>query len=189
MMAWEGCYKGVNSCLSHFTMFACIAFVLSALAVAVSAQTPFAIVNNCGYQVDPAFFPAATASDGSLTGGFPLAAGASADVTLGATWSGRIWGRTGCDADGNCQTGGCGAESCTGPAGAGPTLAQFTLDGWSNLDFFNPSTADGFNLALTIVPGPQCSTAAQSCTAEGQGNGCGSTSSCPTGTNYTIQFC
>lgn len=59
MMAWEGCYKGgesftrftsylllrrnrpltsVNSCLSHFTMFACIAFVLSALAVAVSAQ-------------------------------------------------------------------------------------------------------------------------------------------------------
>ena len=88
------------------------------------------MTNNCGYQVDPAFYPTATASDGSATGGFPLAAGASASVSLDAAWAngGRIWGRTGCDAAGNCQTGGCGAESCSGPAGSGVTLAQFSIN-------------------------------------------------------------
>ena len=88
------------------------------------------MTNNCGYQVDPAFYPTAIASDGSATGGFPLSASGSASVSLDAAWAngGRIWGRTGCDAAGSCQTGGCGAENCTGPAGSGVTLAQFSID-------------------------------------------------------------
>ncbi|TFY56025.1 hypothetical protein EVJ58_g7884 [Rhodofomes roseus] len=171
-------------------MFARAIIALGALAATAYAQTNVTLTNNCTYQVDPAFYPAVNASDGSTTGGFPLDSGASANVTLDPTYSGRIWGRTGCDADGNCLTGSCpGGENCTGPAPAGPTLAQFTLDGYAGLDYFNPSTTDGFNLPVTITPGPGCSTGPQSCTADNEGTGCGDTSTCPTGTSYTISFC
>ncbi|KAH9922743.1 thaumatin, partial [Fomitopsis serialis] len=133
--------------------------VLAALA-AIASATTVTVTNNCGYEVDPGFYPAATASDG-----------------------GRIWGRTGCDASGNCQTGGCsGGENCTAPA-------AFTINSWESLDFFNPSTTDGFNVAVTITPGTGCTTGAQACTAQDEGDGCGMTSSCPTGTDYTVSFC
>ncbi|KZT66822.1 Osmotin, thaumatin-like protein [Daedalea quercina L-15889] len=171
-------------------MFSRNTLILVALAAVASAQTSITLTNDCTYQVDPAFYPDAIASDGSATGGFPLAAGASAGVTLDPTYSGRIWGRTGCDSDGDCATGQCpGGENCTGPAAAGPTLAQFTLDGYDSLDFFNPSTTDGFNVAITITPGAGCSVGPQSCTADNEGTGCGDTSACPTGTSYTVSFC
>ncbi|KAI0729972.1 Osmotin thaumatin-like protein [Fomitopsis betulina] len=163
---------------------------LGTLVASAFSLTSITLSNNCTYQVDPAFFPVGIASDGSSTGGFPLAAGALVGASLSATYSGRIWGRTGCDADGICSTGECpGGENCTGPAPAGPTLAQFTLDGYDNLDFFDPSTTDGFNIPLTITPGTGCSTGPQSCTAAGEGTGCGDTSACATGTSYTITFC
>ncbi|TFY56713.1 hypothetical protein EVJ58_g7470 [Rhodofomes roseus] len=172
-------------------MFARAFAVLVAFAAAVSATT-VTLTNNCGYEVDPGFYPTATASDGSSTGGFAIAAGSSSSVSLDSAWSagGRIWGRTGCDASGTCQTGSCtGGENCTAPAGSGVTLAQFTINAWNNLDFFNPSTTDGFNVAVTITPGTGCTTGPQACTASDEGDGCGMTSSCPTGTDYTIAFC
>lgn len=88
------------------------------------------VLNNCADKIDPAFFPAATTSTGAL-GGFPLSAGKMKTVTLPAGYSGRAWGRTGCDSDGNCATGGCpsGGVNCTSPSEVGPTLAQFTIDG------------------------------------------------------------
>ncbi|KZT30730.1 Osmotin thaumatin-like protein [Neolentinus lepideus HHB14362 ss-1] len=154
-------------------------------------RTSVDIFNNCSYQVDPAFYPMAS-EDGTATGGFPLIAGASQVVTLYSGWSGRIWGRTGCNSAGVCTSGGCpsGGENCTSPAPTGPTLAQFTIDGYADFDYFNPTSGDNFNIPLTIEPGSGCSTAPVSCIdANGDGNGCGATSSCPTGTSYTIQFC
>ncbi|KZT65251.1 Osmotin, thaumatin-like protein [Daedalea quercina L-15889] len=169
-------------------MFARTFIAIAALVAAASATT-VNLTNSCGYQVDPGFYPAATASDGSSTGGFAVAAGSSSSVSLDSTWSGRIWGRTGCDASGNCQTGGCGSESCTSPAGSGVTLAQFSINSWDSLDFFTPSTTDGFNIAVTITPGSGCTTSPVACTGQDMGNGCNATNSCPTGTNYTISFC
>lgn len=86
-------------------------------------------VNNCGETIDPGFFPAAGTNN--ATGGFTLGAGQTQNVSLPSGYSGRVWGRTGCDASGNnCATGGCtGGIDCTSPAGAGPTLAQFTING------------------------------------------------------------
>ena len=45
-------------------------------------------------------------------GGFCLEAGAQQVLTLPDRWSGRIWGRSGCDASGKCLTGGCGGIDC-----------------------------------------------------------------------------
>ncbi|EIN09642.1 Osmotin thaumatin-like protein [Punctularia strigosozonata HHB-11173 SS5] len=168
-------------------MFPSIALTLAALA-GLAASTTITVVNHCSSAVDPGFFPAA--NNGAL-GGFALAAGASQAVTLPSGYSGRAWGRTGCDDAGVCTTGSCsGGVNCTAPAAAGPTLAQFTINGFSNLDFFNPGVADGFNIPVTITPGAGCSTAAVTCSnAAGAGNGCGATSTCPTGTAYTLSFC
>jgi hypothetical protein len=84
-------------------------------------------VNNCGAQVDPAFFPAV--SNGTQTGGFALAAGDRRAVTLAAGYAGRVWGRTGCNAAGNCTTGTCpGGEECAGPAPGVLTVVQLNIN-------------------------------------------------------------
>ncbi|EIM91870.1 Osmotin thaumatin-like protein [Stereum hirsutum FP-91666 SS1] len=169
-------------------MFFARVVILAAAAVTSVVATSVTIVNNCGDQIDPAIFPAA---DNGL-GGFALSAGSQNTVSLPDGYSGRIWGREGCDSDGNCSSGQCsaGGVNCTGPSLTGPTIAQFTIDGFSSLDFFNPSVADGFNLVTTITPDSSCSTGAVSCTnAAGDGTGCGDTSTCATGTSYTVSFC
>jgi hypothetical protein len=89
------------------------------------------VVNHCGSNIAPAFYPAA--NNGAL-GGFRLASGASQAVTFPDGYSGRIWGRTGCNAAGVCTSGNCnGGINCTSPAAAGPTLAQFTMNGYAIL--------------------------------------------------------
>lgn len=85
--------------------------------------------NNCGYQVDAAFFPTVEFNQ-SQTGGFALtSAHPSATVLLADNYDGEIWGRTGCDANGNCESGGCpGGESCTAPLDTYATIARFHLN-------------------------------------------------------------
>lgn len=85
--------------------------------------------NNCNYQVDAAFFPTVGFNQ-SQTGGFALtSAHPSATVLLEDNYDGQIWGRTGCDANGNCYSGGCpGGESCTGPLDTYATIARFQLN-------------------------------------------------------------
>ena len=85
--------------------------------------------NNCGYQVDAAFYPTVEFNQ-TQTGGFALtSAHPSATVLLADYYNGQIWGRTGCDAEGNCATGGCpSGESCTGPPNGVATVANFALN-------------------------------------------------------------
>ncbi|CAG7900718.1 unnamed protein product [Brassica rapa] len=54
-----------------------------------------------------------------------------------------------------CVTGDCGSSKieCSGAGGKPPaTIAEFTLNGASNLDFFDISLVDGYNIPVTIVP-------------------------------------
>lgn len=65
--------------------------------------------------------------------------------------SGRVWGKTGCDEIGqNCITGDSppGGRTTLQPV----TLAEFGLDKYLGLDFYDISLVDGFNLPLTIRP-------------------------------------
>ncbi|KAJ8443091.1 hypothetical protein Cgig2_030859 [Carnegiea gigantea] len=82
---------------------------------------------------------------------------------------GRIWARTGCTSTGpnglTCTTGDCGGVlQCTGYGKPPNTLAEYTLNGFSNLDYFDISLVDGFNVPLSFLPtnngctvGPTCS--------------------------------
>ncbi|KAH0850743.1 hypothetical protein HID58_091186, partial [Brassica napus] len=69
-------------------------------------------------------------------------------------WSGRIWGRTGCNFDktgtGTCETGSCGSTLKCSASGKPPaSLAEFTL---AALDFYDVSLVDGFNLPMSVTP-------------------------------------
>ncbi|MFF5290189.1 thaumatin family protein [Paractinoplanes globisporus] len=84
-----------------------------------------------------------------------LAPGASTSVLLPTGWGGRIWARTGCHTDGSgrnvCQSGYCAdSEACVQPDPAPTTLAEFALDAWSGLDFYDVSMVDGANLPMWI---------------------------------------
>lgn len=91
-------------------------------------RNPLTLVNNCNTQIDPAFYPAVQDHNRNPTGGFELGAGQQYTAYLLSGWSGHIWGRTDCDANGICATGSCaGGVSCDGDAPDGTTLAQLTI--------------------------------------------------------------
>ncbi|XVU27948.1 thaumatin family protein [Actinoplanes sp. CA-054009] len=84
-----------------------------------------------------------------------LKPGASTSVVLPQGWGGRIWARTGCHLDGSgrnvCQSGYCAdSEACVQPDPAPTTLAEFALDAWAGLDFYDVSMVDGANLPMWI---------------------------------------
>ena len=87
-------------------------------------------------------------------GGFSLHPGAIRSVNFEKSWAGRIWGRTGCDSSGRCETGDCGNKvECNGAGGVPPvTLAEITFDGHSDQDFYDISLVDGYNLAMRMKP-------------------------------------
>lgn len=101
-------------------------------------------------------------------GGWTLPAGASSSVSIPAGWAGRFWGRRGCNFDGNgngtCATGDCGGRLlCNGAGGIPPTsLAEFTLNGGGNVDYYDVSLVDGYDLPIAISSdggacgGPTC---------------------------------
>ncbi|WP_197076702.1 thaumatin family protein [Hymenobacter terrenus] len=93
-------------------------------------------------------------------GGWYLAPnGGRVTVTVPNGWEGRFWGRTGCqfDANGNgtCETGDCGnGLNCKGSWGKSATLAEFKFNGWQNMDFYDVSLIDGYNIPMLIIPVP-----------------------------------
>lgn len=116
----------------------------------------FLIANNCKYNVWPGFLSNAGIAPLSTTG-FQLLPGQSRTVDLPSGWSGRLWGRTGCNFDssgkGNCSTADCGGSlECNG-AGALPpaSLAEFTFGQGEAQDFYDVSLVDGYNLPMLIT--------------------------------------
>jgi hypothetical protein len=87
--------------------------------------------------------------------GWRLPAGQQLTITVPNHWNGRFWGRTGCQFDaagkGGCQTGGCnGRLECQGFGAIPATLAEYDLDAWDHLDFYDVSMVDGSNLPMYI---------------------------------------
>ncbi|XP_020582576.1 thaumatin-like protein 1 [Phalaenopsis equestris] len=121
--------------------------------------TTFTITNNCAYTVWPGILSGAGTAPLDTTG-FSLRSGESHPLQIPSSWSGRLWARTHCSTDPitglfSCATGDCGSgkPECSG-AGASPpaTLAEFTLDGSSDMDFFDVSLVDGYNLPMLVSP-------------------------------------
>ena len=80
-----------------------------------------------------------------------------------ANWAGRFWARTGCSSSSqSCSTGDCGTSGgttwweCQGRTGQNPqTLCEFTFDGVGNtpnLDVYDVSLVNGYNISATIEP-------------------------------------
>lgn len=167
------------------------ALIVSSCIISGCSATTFNVVNGCSYTVWPASW--STASGG---GGSTLAPGGQWTLTVGAGWSGRVWGRTGCSASGNnCQTGDCGGLVCTG-SGQPATLFEATVDGGNNLDYYDISIIDAFNLPMSVTPSTSTCTSLSCQNADcpqppiyrvPECSGC--TQGCAYGTSYTIRFC
>jgi hypothetical protein len=96
-----------------------------------------------------------TAKPALTTTGWVLPAGKSLTITVPDHWNGRFWGRTGCSFNaagkGHCQTGDCGGVfQCRGYGGIPATLAEYNLNSFDNLDFYDVSMVDGANLPMYI---------------------------------------
>lgn len=121
----------------------------------------FTFKNNCHFTVWPATLSGQTSPPLASTG-FELAPGTTTARPLDAPpkWQGRLWGRYGCSTNSSsgkfaCVSGDCasGQVPCNGAGGIPPaTLAEFTLQGYDNKDFYDISCVDGFNLPLSIEP-------------------------------------
>ncbi|KAK2990672.1 hypothetical protein RJ640_029347 [Escallonia rubra] len=117
------------------------------------------LANECSYKIWPVL-----ASGGGKT---PLSApalalqpGKSTTVSLPASSSGRLWGRTFCNYNSSigrlsCLTGDCGSglPEC-GWAGALPpvTMVSFELNGDDGLDWYVVRASRGYNLGILVVP-------------------------------------
>jgi hypothetical protein len=89
------------------------------------------------------------------TTGWVLYPGQTLGVRVPDHWNGRFWGRTGCTFDasgrGHCQTGDCGGRfPCPGYGAIPASLAEFNLNAWAGLDFYDVSLVDGSNLPMYI---------------------------------------
>jgi Thaumatin family len=122
----------------------------SSAATAAGART-ITFVNH----TDQTIWVAAT--PGSLAGvtGWKLPVGSSQSIRVSDRYNARIWGRTGCHFNaqgrGHCQTGDCGGRfQCTGWGQIPATLAEYNLDAWKHLDFYDVSMVDGSNLPMYI---------------------------------------
>ena len=86
--------------------------------------------------------------------GWVLPAGQSVSIVVPDHYNGRFWGRTGCEFSGgrgHCQTGDCdGRFQCTGYGSIPATLAEYNLNAWDGLDFYDVSMVDGSNLPMYI---------------------------------------
>jgi hypothetical protein len=128
----------------------------------------------------------AAATPGALSGatGWRLAPGSSVSFRVSDHYNARIWGRTGCrfgaGGRGRCQTGDCGGRfQCTGWGQIPATLAEFDMDSYDHLDFYDVSMVDGSNLPMYInTVGGRTPDKISSRGCE-QGHGCTTTVRCP----------
>jgi hypothetical protein len=118
---------------------------------ALTGQRTITLVNRTRDTIWPAAWP------GSVSGrtGWTLRAGGSVSITVPDRWNARLWGRTGCRFEhgrGHCQTGDCGGlYQCRGWGQIPATLAEYDMDSYDHLDFYDVSMVDGSNLPMYIV--------------------------------------
>ncbi|KAH9317727.1 hypothetical protein KI387_019496 [Taxus chinensis] len=126
---------------------AAIAMIMASIYAGAEGAS-FAIENQCPYTVWAAGIP--------FGGGRELRQGQSWQVDVPAGSQGRFWGRTGCSFDGSgrggCKTGDCGGLlNCKGSGGVPSTLFEYALNQYQNMDFYDISLVDGFNLRMAVI--------------------------------------
>ncbi|PIN22863.1 hypothetical protein CDL12_04414 [Handroanthus impetiginosus] len=120
-------------------------FLLIALSLTYASAATFTIQNNCPYTIWAAAVPG---------GGHQLDRGQTWQISYPAnTKQGRIWPRTECFFDatgqGRCRTGDCSGQLQCQSFGTPPnTLAEFALNQFNNIDIFDISLVDGFNVPM-----------------------------------------
>ena len=157
--------------------------VISSAGAASSPPTPARAVTFVNNTRQPIWV---AATPGSVTGqtGWVVTAGQSVTVHVANNYNGRIWGRTGCQFNasghGHCQTGDCGGLfQCAGWGQIPATLAEYDLDAWDHLDFYDVSMVDGSNLPMYInTVGGKTKDKINASGCE-QGHGCTTTVKCP----------
>ncbi|KAF8050308.1 hypothetical protein N665_1997s0003 [Sinapis alba] len=125
------------------------------------SSTTFTIVNQCNYTVWPGLLSGAGTAALSTTG-FSLNSSESRVISIPPSWSGRIWARTLCNQNTTtgkftCATGDCVSSQieCSGAGAKPPATLGLNISGISlirNLDFYDVSLVDGYNVPMMIVP-------------------------------------
>ncbi|KAI0260036.1 thaumatin-like protein [Gloeopeniophorella convolvens] len=143
------------------------AATLLVLAAALSNSADarlFTVVNACPFTIWPAMFTDLTVAPNvpQFPTGWESPPSTSVQFGVPDNWkSGRIWGRRNCDFTTNpgptsCLDGGCnGGLECDPNTGTGTppaTVAEWTLQGDGNQDFYDVSLVDGYNLPMAIIP-------------------------------------
>jgi Thaumatin family len=140
----------------HTLLFLSIFLLLSCNARAAT----LALFNKCGETVWPGIQPGA-GHPILARGGLELRPGQATSLRLPPGWSGRVWGRQGCQfnpttSTGKCATGDCGGQLyCNGIGGAPPaTLAEITLSQSATAqDFYDVSLVDGYVRMMWFLEG------------------------------------
>jgi hypothetical protein len=138
------------------------------------------LVNRTRETIWPAAWP------GSVSGrtGWTLPAGGSLSIVVADRWNARLWARTGCHFDaggrGGCLTGDCdGRYQCRGWGEIPATLAEYDMDSFDHLDFYDVSMVDGSNLPMYINIARGRTRDRISAAGCERGHGCTSTVRCP----------
>ncbi|KAK6935354.1 Thaumatin family [Dillenia turbinata] len=136
--------------MTKFSPTPCLLLLsLFCTTITTTYATSFQILNQCPYTVWAAASPG---------GGRRLNSGQSWTLNVSpGTKMARIWGRTKCNFDasghGKCETGDCGGVLQCNAWGVPPnTLAEYALNQFGNLDFFDISLVDGFNIPMEFSP-------------------------------------
>jgi len=146
---------------------------------AAAGDRTLTLVNHTRVTIWPAAWP------GSVSGatGWTLPAGGSISITVPDHWNARLWGRTGCrftHGRGTCQTGDCGGlYQCRGWGEIPATLAEYDMDSFDHLDFYDVSMVDGSNLPMYITIAHGRTRSRISANGCERGAGCTSEVKCP----------
>ena len=152
----------------------------AAASGAAAGDRAITVINRTRETIWPAAWP------GSVSGttGWTLPPGGSLSITVSDTWNARLWGRTGCHFDaagrGDCQTGDCGGRyQCRASGQIPATLAEYDMDAYHHLDFYDVSMVDGSNLPMYITIAHGRTRNRISSDGCEHGLGCTSTVKCP----------
>jgi hypothetical protein len=126
-----------------------IFFLFITLCFNLAHAARFDIKNNCPFTIWAGAVPG---------GGRQINRGQTWSLIVNASTEGaRIWPRTGCNFDstgrGRCQTGDCNGFLRCQNFGAPPsTTAEYALNQYNNMDFYDISLVEGFNVPMEFSP-------------------------------------
>jgi Thaumatin family len=123
-------------------------------SASVAGNRTLTLVNKLSQTIWPAV--AADPNHPIAATGWVLAPGASVTFAIPDHWDVRVWARAGCtftaSGTGHCLSGDCqGKFQCGSTWGEFPsTLAEFNLNAWQGMDFYDVSLVEGNNLPMWI---------------------------------------